>query len=131
MSIVPLTLSLLPETLAICRLEPGTPLPQWVPTDTFFSITGTDDELSLVCTMKAVPDNVKVDGDWRCFKLHGPFPFSLVGILNSVTIPLAQANVGIFAISTYDTDYVLIKESNLSRAITTLRDAGHTLHTNE
>jgi hypothetical protein len=131
MSIVPLTLSLLPETLAICRLEPGTPLPQWIPTNTFFSITGTDDELSLVCTMKAVPDDVKVDGDWRGFKLHGPFPFSLVGILNSVTIPLAQANIGIFAISTYDTDYVLIKESNLSLAITTLRDAGHTLHTNE
>jgi hypothetical protein len=128
MSIVPLTLSLLPETLAICRLEPGTPLPQWVPTDTFFSITGTDDELSLVCAMKAVPDDVKVDGDWRGFKLHGPFPFSLVGILNSVTIPLAQANIGIFAISTYDTDYVLIKESNLSLAITTLREAGHTVH---
>jgi uncharacterized protein len=77
--------------------------------------------------MEAVPDNVKADGHWRGFKLHGPFPFSLVGILNSATIPLAQANIGIFAISTYDTDYVLIKESNLSLAIMTLREAGHTV----
>ncbi len=129
MSIVPLTLSLLPETLAICRFEPGTPLPQWLPTATFFSLTNTNDELSLVCSMEAVPDDVKADSHWRGFKLHGPFPFSLVGILNSVTIPLAEANIGIFAISTYDTDYVLVKESNLSRAIMTLREAGHTIHT--
>jgi hypothetical protein len=127
MTIHPQTLSLLPETFAICRLAKGASLPQWVRTDLFFSITGTPDELSLVCPAEPVPEDVQADRGWKCFKLHGPFPFSLVGILNSVTIPLAQANIGIFAVSTYDTDYVLVKEHDLQQAIAALTQAGHSI----
>lgn len=127
MTIHPLTLSLLPETFAICRFHPGTPLPKWVQTNSFFSLTNTPEEVSLVCLMEAIPSDVNADRDWRCFKLQGPFPFSLVGILNSVTVPLAQANLGIFAISTYDTDYILVKKDALSQAVSILTEAGHTI----
>jgi len=127
MTIHPQTLTLFSETFAICRLEKDAALPSWARTGSFHSITQTLDELSIVCPAEAVPVEIQVDSGWRCFKLHGPFPFSLVGILNSITIPLAQANVGIFAISTYDTDYVLVKEHDLQRAIHVLTEAGHTL----
>jgi hypothetical protein len=130
MIIHPQTLSLFPETFATCRLEKGSPLPPWVQTEPFCSITNTPDELSIVCPSGPVPADVQADRDWRCFKLHGPFEFSLVGILNSITVPLAQANIGIFAISTYDTDYVLVKEHNLQQAISVLTEAGHTIHVN-
>ncbi len=127
MTIYPQTLSLLSATFAICRLEKGASLPPWIQTEPFFSLTGTPDELSLVCPVEPIPAEVQADRGWRCFKLHGPFPFSLVGILNSVTIPLAEANIGIFAVSTYDTDYVLVKEEHVQQAIATLSAAGHTI----
>jgi uncharacterized protein len=87
MTIHPLTLFLLPETFAICRLDPGTPLPNWVQTNSFFSLTNTSEEISLVCLMESLPSDVNDDHDWRCFKLQRPIPFSLTGILNSITAP--------------------------------------------
>jgi uncharacterized protein len=128
MTIHPLTLFLLPETFAICRLAPGTPLPDWVQTNAFFSLTNTSEEVSLVCPQESLPSDVNADRDWRCFKLQGPIPFSLTGILNSITAPLAQASLGIFAISTYDTDYVLVKQEVVPQALSALTDAGHTIH---
>ncbi len=128
MTIHPQTLYLLSEVFAICRFEKGSALPDWLRTDHFFSITGTSDELSLVSLAEFVPTGVQADRDWRCLKLQGPFEFSLTGILNSITIPLANAGIGIFAISTYDTDYVLVKEHALQQALSVLTEAGHTLH---
>ena len=93
MTIHPLTLFLLPETFAICQVVPGTPFPDWVHTNSFFSLTNTSEEISLVCLMESLPSDVDTDRDWRCFKLQGPIPFSLTGILNSITLPLAQANL--------------------------------------
>ncbi len=129
-TIHPQTLFLLAETFAICRLEKGATPPQWVQNASFFSITGTADELSLVCRAESVPTDIQADWGWRCFKLQGPFPFSLTGILNSVTVPLAQADIGIFAVSTYNTDYVLVKEHALQQALSVLTEAGHTIHLN-
>jgi hypothetical protein len=131
MIIHPQTLSLFAESFATCRQRKGTQVPSWVQTEPFCSITHTPDELSIVCPATLVPAEVQADRDWRCFQLHGPFPFSLVGILNSISIPLAQAHIGIFAISTYDTDYVLVKEHDLQQAIAALTEAGHTIHTNK
>jgi hypothetical protein len=127
MTIHPQTLSLFPETFAICRLKQGTALPLWAQTDPLFSITSTPDELSLVTRDQSIPADVQADRGWRCFKLHGPIPFSLTGILNAITIPLAEATIGIFAISTFDTDYVLVKEHDLPQALSTLTQAGHTI----
>ncbi|CAA9421110.1 MAG: hypothetical protein AVDCRST_MAG22-2574 [uncultured Rubrobacteraceae bacterium] len=79
----------------------------------------------MVCPEDAVPEEVACEGDWRILKLEGPFEFSEVGILASVTTPLAEAGVGIFAVSTYDTDYVLVKEEQLESAAASLRRLGH------
>ncbi|GCE20694.1 ACT domain-containing protein [Dictyobacter kobayashii] len=123
-------LVLLPVALAVCRLAAGEPIPIWAMQPTgFFSITSTEDELSLVCQAAAVPQGVRSEKVWRAFKVVGPLDFALVGILASLSHTLAQAGVSIFAISTFDTDYILIKEFQLEQAITALKQAGHQLVT--
>ena len=120
-----LTLSVLPGAYAVAQLDPLAPLPS--PAGALWSLTRTADELSLVCQESAVPDGAKVEGGWTALKLHGPFPFDLTGILTSVLEPLRDAEIGIFALSTFDTDYVLVKGERLSDALAALRGAGHTV----
>jgi hypothetical protein len=93
----------------------------------FSSITRTSDELSIVCPAGQAPASAKCEGPWTCFKLEGPFPFSLTGVLASFIDPLAERGVPIFAISTFDTDYILVKEEHVSTARQTLQTAGHEL----
>jgi hypothetical protein len=113
-----LTLSILSEHFAVCRLEADARIPEWVMQEQhFFSITRTTDELSIVCRQAIVPDGIKVEKDWKALKVEGPLDFSLTGILASLANPLAEAKISIFAISTFDTDYVLIKSDNLERAV--------------
>jgi hypothetical protein len=88
-------------------------------------VTRTSDELSVVCPEKNVPGGVRSEGEWRVLVLEGSFEFSAVGVLASVAAPLAEAGVSIFALSTYDTDYVLVKEEGLDRAVSALRQRGH------
>ena len=90
-------------------------------------ITRTTEELSIVCPVSQAPQNAKCELPWICFKLEGPFPFSLTGVLASVIDPLAQSGIPIFAISTFDTDYVLVKEEFAESALKTLQAAGHEL----
>ena len=120
-----LTLSLLPDRYAICRLASTLPLPELPNPCRFLSVSRTEDELSLVVPESEIPANGIADGGWRCFKLHGPFPFEQVGVLASLAGPLARAEIGIFVISTFDTDYLLVKEADLDAARKTLGDAGH------
>ncbi len=119
-----LTLSVLPETLAICRLEREAGVPIWT-TSSFVSITRTSDELSIVCDERDVPSGVKADRDWRALKIEGPLDLALTGVLASIAVPLAEARINIFAISTFDTDYVLVKADRVTDAIGVLRNAGH------
>src|SRR5512147_1015562 len=119
-----LTLSVLPETLAICRLEREASVPEWAMGE-FVSITRTPDELSIVCNEQAVPSDVKADRGWRALKIEGPLDLALTGVLASIAVPLAEARINIFAISTFDTDYVLVKGDRLAGTITVLRSAGH------
>lgn len=120
------TLSVLEQTFAVCRLDPATPFPSWAH-ESFVSITRTRDELSIVCEQRLVPDDVQAERDWRCLGIVGPLPFALTGILLSLAQPLAERGISIFAVSTFDTDYLLIKASSLDPAIAALRDAGHTV----
>ena len=90
----------------------------------FVSITRTRDELSIVCNERNVPSGVKVDRGWRVLKVEGPLDLSLTGILASIAVPLAEAKINLFAISTFDTDYVLVKAEKLDRAIEVLRRRG-------
>ena len=112
---------------AICRLSPDTPVPHWATLGSLFSVTRTADELSIVCPADLVPSDVNHEAGWNCFKLEGPFPFTLTGVLSSFLVPLAEACIPILAISTFDTDYVLVKQETVDVAISTLRAAGHQL----
>ena len=108
-----LTLTVLPDRYAVCRLEPGTPPPQWAMQGEFWSLTQAKDELSIVCAEKYLPRDVSSVSGWRAFRFEGPLDFGLFGIVVSVAEPLAKAGVGIFPIATHETDYMLVKESDL------------------
>lgn len=120
----PLTLTLLPDTFAVCRLAPTAPIPAWADAGHFTAITRTPDELSIVCRQDHVPDDITAERDWRCLKVAGPLDFALTGILAALAAPLAHAGISIFALSTYATDYLLVKETSIAQAVTVLRDAG-------
>lgn len=119
----------------MCRLASHARIPAWALESGFFCVVRTADELSIVYTEDAYPENVckedrlpdgaPVERGWVALKLEGPFPFSMAGVLASFVQPLAQAQIPIFAISTFDTDYVLIKRENLEQAVATLSEAGH------
>lgn len=120
-----LSILILPEIYAICRLSPQQKIPIPINKEHFFSVTQTNDEISIVLDERDVsPDCTTVELGWRCMKVDGPLYFSLIGILASITVPLAEAKVSIFTISTYDTDYVLVKSQDLSHAVSALKNAG-------
>ena len=122
-----MNLTILPDTLAICRLSPEEDVPEWAMIGEFVSITHTSDELSIVCAAEYVPPDVKADRDWRALKVEGPLDLALTGILASLARPLAEAQLNIFVVSTFDTDYLLVKGYNLTRACEVLRQAGHAI----
>lgn len=112
-----LTLSILPEKLGICHLDKNSPIPSWaIEEKKFSSISKTRDELSIVCPQDKIPGGVLVERDWRAFKVEGPLGFVLTGIVASLSEPLAKAKISIFYVSTYETDYLLVKEENLDKA---------------
>jgi len=116
-------LDLLEGAYAIAQLPADAPIPDWAYTGDFVSITRTPGELSIVC--RDVPAGVKCQRGWRCLKVRGPLDFSLTGVLASIAEPLAQARVSIFAVATFDTDYILVPETGLERALSALSGAGH------
>jgi uncharacterized protein len=116
----------LPITFAVCRLRPGAPIPLCTATE-FTSITRTAEELSIVCPVDQAPQDAKCESPWTCFKLEGPFAFSLTGVLAAFLNPLAERGVPIFAVSTFDTDYILVKEEYAATALEVLQAAGHDL----
>ncbi|HEY1435187.1 MAG TPA: ACT domain-containing protein [Thermoanaerobaculia bacterium] len=123
----PLDLDILPETFAICRLDPSGPLPPWAESGALRSATRTPSELSIVCRDDAVPAGVTANRGWRAIAVSGTLDFALTGILASIAGPLAAADVSLFAVSTHDTDYVLVRQETLSRAAAALAAAGHRL----
>ena len=109
----------------MCRLAPDSQIPAWATERGFFCLARTAEELSIVCAEDCLPDGIVAEKDWVALKLEGPFPFSMTGVLASFIQPLADAGIPIFAISTFDTDYVLVKEEMVEAAIGALRKAGH------
>lgn len=126
-AIVPLVV--LKDTLAICRLESNEPLPAWarVPAGEFFSSTRTPREQSIILPDGRAPREAKCERGWRAFVVKGPLEFSLVGIVAGLSGTLADAGISIFALSTYDTDYIMVKQVDLDRATGALRRAGYPL----
>lgn len=123
-----LDLRVLEGQYAVCQLEASAPIPTWATGEGFESISRSEEELSIVCHQSRVPPEIKAERDWRLIRLVGPFDFGLIGILASVLNPLAKAQIGIFAVSTYNTDYVLVKAHDLDRAVVALSQAGHAVN---
>ena len=122
------TLTILADLFAIHRFVAGTPIPKEIAKASFFSVTRTDKELSVVVPESLELHSEKPEGGWACIRVNGPLEFSQVGILSGLSSPLAKANISIFAISTFDTDYILIKAEQLPQAKTALETAGYMIH---
>jgi hypothetical protein len=112
--------------LSVCRLSPEDPVPAWA-TGRFVSVTRTAKELSIVADAGAVPPGVRSEGPFRALEVEGPLDFGLVGVLSRLLEPIAQVGVSVLAIATFDTDYILIRELDLERAVEALRVAGNDL----
>jgi hypothetical protein len=119
-----LPLVILPERLAVCRLSADAPTPDWVRPGDLLAVVHTSDELSVVCTERFVPPDVRAERGWRALQVQGPLEFAMVGVLASIAVPLARAGVSIFVLSTFDTDYVLVKEDALDKSVSALTQAG-------
>ncbi len=121
----PLVLSVLAGRYAICRFHPEAALPAWAEGGAFCSATRTKDELSVACEEQAVPEGVKAEKGWAALKLHGPMELGTTGVLAALVSPLAEAGLPVFAISTFDTDYVLVRAGSVGEAVAALKRAGH------
>lgn len=116
-----LSLKVLPERLAVCSVDKNQPIPRWVlESSDFYSISKTRDELSIVSAEESVPVGVKAEKGWAAIEVEGPLKFDLIGIVSSLTTSLAENGISVFVLSTYNTDYILIKEENLKTAKTVL-----------
>ncbi len=116
-----------PGRFAVVRLPARAPLPRWVLSGPFHSITRTTTELSIVCRQERVPARVRREKGFRCLEVRGPFDFDAVGVLASLATPLARARVPILAVSTFDTDFLFVRDAHLANAIHALEKAGHTV----
>ncbi len=123
-----LTLLVLEGRFAIVRLSPGAGLPWWAATsEGLLSFTRTGDETSIVCEERLVPADAQAERGFKAMRVAGTLPFDATGVLASLAVPLAYGGVSIFAISTFDTDYVLVREASLDNAVRVLREAGHSV----
>ncbi|KWW99889.1 hypothetical protein LI90_1529 [Carbonactinospora thermoautotrophica] len=122
-----LHIAVLEPEIAICHLPPDAEPPRPVPGTVIHSVTVTPEEISVVCEAAHAPAGARVERGWRALWIKGPIDFSLVGVLNSILDPLVKAHVPVFAISTFETDYVLVRGADLRAALTALRIAEHTI----
>ena len=121
----PLTLRITSESLAVCRLPAEAEVPGWASRGPFVSVTRTPDELSIVCPETSVPEEIEMEAGWRALQVEGPLDFSLTGVVASLAVPLAEAKIPIFVVSTFETDWLLAKAERLEAAVAVLRGAGH------
>ncbi|HWA24489.1 MAG TPA: ACT domain-containing protein [Lacunisphaera sp.] len=116
------------DRLAICQLPHDAAHPVWATSaGAFFSITRTNEELSIVCREGLAPPDIKQESGWRAFKVEGPLDFALTGILAALLDPLAQAGISVFCVATFNTDYVLVRDASVDAAINAFREDGHTV----
>ena len=123
-----LKLSLLPGRFAISRLAPRAAVPEWATQESFSSITRTGEELSIIAEHSLVPAEVQAQSSYRVLKVHGPFVLTEIGVLSALASALAEAGLSLLAISTFDTDYLLVASETISAAITALESRGHKIH---
>jgi hypothetical protein len=125
MDIKNLSLKILPDRMAVCRFDSAAALPDWIAEISFYSITRTDAELTIVCPETHLTPGIVSEAGWRCFQVQGLLDFSEIGIIFSLTRPLAANGVSVFVISTFSTDYLMVKDKDLAKAIDALTAEGH------
>ena len=121
-------ISVLKDDYKVCRMSTFEDIPAWILDTPLSSITRTAEELSIVCPNSVAPDQLKCEQDWKCLKIHGPFGFDEVGIIASLTKVLADVNISVFVLSTFDTDNILVKRFNIEKAAKVLADNGHEIY---
>lgn len=121
------TLAQFPERLVVARLGPGTEVPAWAESSSLFSITATATETSVVCAGRSVPKKVRREGPFTAFQVAGPLDFALTGVLAALLVPLAEAQIPVFVISTFDTDWLLVRTEHAEAAAQQWRRSGHTV----
>ena len=126
-----LQLSLLDEIYGICVFENDIAIPEWAAAASFCSITRTQKELTIVCPQHSIPSGCEYDANWRCFWVDGSFDLNQIGVISSLAAPLARAGISIFVVSSYDTDYILVKKEKVNQAIAVLTDGGHLIARDE
>lgn len=114
----------IPGCYSICRLAADAGIPHWIDTRYFYSVTRTSEEVSVVCVAGCIPDSIQVESDWSMLKVAGPINFATTGVLSALIQPLAEAKISIFALSTYDTDYLLVKKAVLKETLSILEGNG-------
>jgi hypothetical protein len=114
-----------PETLAVVRLGPGSEIPAWAESSSIFSVTATATETSVVCAGRSVPTKAVHHKPFTAFSVEGPLDFALTGVLVELLTPLAEEEISVFTISTFDTDWILVRTSEAERAAEAWRGAGH------
>ncbi len=122
-----LNLSLLKERYGICVLPNTAQIPDWALTESLVSITRTKKELTIVCRQDVIPSQCQSDLNWRCFRVDGSFDLNQIGVISSLSSPLAEAKISIYVISTFNTDYFLVQEEKVEQTISILSGCGHTI----
>jgi hypothetical protein len=120
-------LYVLDDLYAVARLQPDAPLPEWAQRGPFWSITRSDAELSVVCRLDDVPADASAERGFVAFEVAGPLDFSLTGVASSLVAPLADDEIPLFFLSTFETDYVFVREHDLHRSVEALTRAGHSV----
>lgn len=120
-----MTFALLDGLYAVVRLDAGADVPPWAHRGAFTTITRTPHELSIVCDESGVPDDLTAERGWRCLQLEGPIPFETTGVAARFTSVLAKQAISVFVVSTFDTDYLLVKAAKIDAAIEALREGGY------
>lgn len=120
-----LSLQEMDGTFAVCRLTHDSAIPAWATSHDFFSISRTREELSIVCAESQVPSDIRCERDWRCLRIVGSMAFTEIGVLASLVAPLAAAGISVFVISTFDTDYLLVKVKDWQPSLAELKFVGH------
>ena len=119
------SLKILPDRMAVCRFDPAAAIPDWIAEIGFYSIIRTEEELTIVCPETHIAPGISSEAGWRCFRVQGLLDFSEIGIIFSLTRPLAENGISVFVISTFNTDYLMVKDKDLAKAIDALTDDGH------
>lgn len=116
---------ILKDLYSVCKLTPDSDIPHWVNKNEFYSVTKTDEEFSILCLQNDVPANIKCELNWKILKIDSKLDFSMVGVIAQISKSLAENNISIFVISTFDTDYICVKEKDLAQTINILKKAGN------